>query len=105
MSVVALRLLHLRELCRWEPMRPPRGRAWTGLELRVLGMELRRSLETVEDVLLAVDRLGGHMNRKSDGMPGWLTLWRGDEPAAGPNAQHRLMREIASGDGHPDGPP
>jgi len=22
-------------------------------------------------------RLGGHQNRKSDGPPGWLTLWRG----------------------------
>ncbi|MFP5501956.1 MAG: IS4 family transposase, partial [Candidatus Sericytochromatia bacterium] len=26
---------------------------------------------------LAVGRLGGHMNRKADGSPGWLTLWRG----------------------------
>ena len=26
---------------------------------------------------LAVARLGGHMNRKRDGFPGWLTLWRG----------------------------
>jgi hypothetical protein len=26
---------------------------------------------------LAVGRLGGHMNRKADGMPGWITLWRG----------------------------
>jgi hypothetical protein len=24
-----------------------------------------------------VARLGGHQNRKSDGFPGWLTLWRG----------------------------
>ena len=27
--------------------------------------------------MLALGRLGGHQNRKSDGMPGWLTLWRG----------------------------
>ena len=26
---------------------------------------------------LAVARMGGHQNRKSDGPPGWLTLWRG----------------------------
>jgi Transposase DNA-binding len=26
---------------------------------------------------LHVARLGGHQNRKSDGMPGWITLWRG----------------------------
>ncbi|MSU76751.1 MAG: hypothetical protein EXS16_18505, partial [Gemmataceae bacterium] len=22
-------------------------------------------------------RLGGHQNRKCDGFPGWITLWRG----------------------------
>jgi len=32
---------------------------------------------TVRDVALAIGRLGGHMNRASDGMPGWITLWRG----------------------------
>lgn len=26
---------------------------------------------------LAVGRLGGHMNRKGDRLPGWQTLWRG----------------------------
>jgi hypothetical protein len=25
----------------------------------------------------ALARLGGHMNRKGDGFPGWLTTWRG----------------------------
>jgi hypothetical protein len=24
-----------------------------------------------------VARLGGHQNRKGDGFPGWITLWRG----------------------------
>jgi hypothetical protein len=24
-----------------------------------------------------VGRLGGHLNRKSDGLPGWQTLWHG----------------------------
>jgi hypothetical protein len=32
---------------------------------------------TVRKFLLAVARLGGHQNRKCDGMPGWITLWRG----------------------------
>ena len=26
---------------------------------------------------MALGRLGGHQNRKSDGPPGWITLWRG----------------------------
>jgi len=32
---------------------------------------------TVVEFVLAVGRLGGHQNRKHDGPPGWLTLWRG----------------------------
>ena len=32
---------------------------------------------TVKQFYLAVARLGGHMNRKRDGAPGWLVLWRG----------------------------
>jgi hypothetical protein len=32
---------------------------------------------TVHEFTLALGRLGGHLNRKSDGLPGWLTLWRG----------------------------
>jgi hypothetical protein len=29
------------------------------------------------DVLRAVAQLGGFLGRKSDGNPGWITLWRG----------------------------
>ena len=32
---------------------------------------------TIREFYMALARLGGHMNRKSDGFPGWLTLWRG----------------------------
>ena len=34
---------------------------------------------TVLQFTLALARLGGHLNRKCDGLPGWLTLWRGWE--------------------------
>lgn len=37
---------------------------------------------SVRDFTLALGRLGGHQNRKSDGMPGWITLWRGYERLA-----------------------
>lgn len=77
MSVVALRLLDLRELGRRLPEAPA---AWSGLnpaELAILEIKVGRVLTTVAGVLLALGRLGGHMNRRSDGMPGWLTLWRG----------------------------
>ena len=43
----------------------------------MLSVAVERELTTVAQVLLAVGRLGGHMNRRRDGMPGWITLWRG----------------------------
>ena len=32
---------------------------------------------TVYDFCMALGKLGGHLNRKRDGLPGWITLWRG----------------------------
>ncbi len=32
---------------------------------------------TIRCFSMHVARLGGHQNRKVDGFPGWLTLWRG----------------------------
>lgn len=77
MSVVALRLLDLRELGRAAPEAPAEVTGLSGLELEMLSLAVNRTLTTVASVLLALGRLGGHMNRKSDGMPGWITLWRG----------------------------
>jgi Transposase DNA-binding len=34
---------------------------------------------TILKFYMHVARLGGHQNRKADGFPGWLTLWRGWE--------------------------
>jgi Transposase Tn5 dimerisation domain len=77
MSVVALRLLDLRELGRGFPDAPAACTGLDELELELLSLAVERELTTVAEVLLAVGRLGGHMNRRGDGMPGWITLWRG----------------------------
>lgn len=77
LSIVALRLLHLREIVRIVPDAPPGASGLCQLELDVLAEKTGRSLLTVRDVALALGRLGGHLNRKSDGLPGWITLWRG----------------------------
>jgi hypothetical protein len=77
MSVVALRLLDLRELGRMVPEAPATTTGLSDLELELLSLAVDRTLTTVASVLLALGRLGGHMNRRSDGMPGWITLWRG----------------------------
>jgi hypothetical protein len=77
MSVVAVRLLDLRELGKGFPEAPAACTGLDELELEVLSLAVDRELKTVAEVLLAVGRLGGHMNRRRDGMPGWITLWRG----------------------------
>jgi len=77
MSVVALRLLELRERLRRHPDAAAEQAGLHPLELEVLRVKSGRQLYTVREVALAIGRLGGHLNRKSDGLPGWQTLWHG----------------------------
>jgi hypothetical protein len=77
MSIVALRLIDLREAVRIHPDASAEQSGLSGLELEVLRRQLKRPVRTVAEVALAIGRLGGHMNRKGDGLPGWITLWRG----------------------------
>ena len=41
------------------------------------GKGMKRSELTIGQAVLWIGRLGGHRNRKRDGMPGVRTLWRG----------------------------
>ena len=77
MSVVALRLIDLREAVRIEPEAPAETSLLAPLELAVLRAKLKRPIKTLREVALAIGRMGGHMNRKGDGLPGWQTLWLG----------------------------
>lgn len=78
-SVVALRLIDLKERVRIDEAKPAEESSLSELELQVLRTTTKKPLKTVKDVALQIGRLGGHMNRKADGMPGWITLWRGME--------------------------
>src|SRR5215471_14834929 len=40
-------------------------------------LSVRRPLRSIREVALAIGRLGGHLNRTRDGLPGWQTLWHG----------------------------
>jgi hypothetical protein len=77
MSIVALRLIDLRERLRINPDRPAEESGFSDFELKVLSAYLQKTIKTVYDVAMAIGRLGGHKNRKGDGMPGMLTLWDG----------------------------
>jgi hypothetical protein len=81
-SVIAVRLLQLKSLARTNPEVPAQRvvpRVW----LQMLKLA-RRGLNRVHDLTVGqfyreVAKLGGFLGRKSDGEPGWITIWRGWE--------------------------
>jgi hypothetical protein len=81
LSAVATTLLRLRDAAR-QPDADTRS-ATDVVEseyVEVLKTHYPKRLQgriTVKQFYLHVARLGGHQNRKCDGMPGWITLWRG----------------------------
>ena len=82
LSVVAVALVNLRVAARQECSAAlPASRYVPRLWVRVLSTWRHREDRdlTVREFTLALGRLGGHLNRKRDGLPGWLTLWRGWE--------------------------
>jgi hypothetical protein len=80
LSVVATRLLRLRDLSRDDRTKDrPAADVLDPVYVEVLSavrFKRRRPL-TVLEFCLALAWLGGHLNRKSDRPPGWLVLWRG----------------------------
>ena len=81
-SVVAVRLLQLKSLSRVDPNVPAR-RVVPAIWLKMLKLA-RANLNRVHDLTVGqfyfeVAKLGGFIGRKSDGNPGWITIWRGWE--------------------------
>ena len=81
LSVVAVRLLQLKEVGRRQPERaateliPAR---YVELVRRARG-RARPGEWTIRDFFRGVAGLGGFLGRKGDGEPGWITIWRGWE--------------------------
>jgi hypothetical protein len=78
LSPMAVRLMQLRAASRQDPQQP----ASQVLPLDVVEVVAHldhRSAETmtVQQCWHAIARYGGYLGRKSDGPPGWKTLWRG----------------------------
>ena len=75
-AVVAWRLLLMRAVSRASPgVDATAVLSVTQLQLLQHRLKLRKPLETAQQALFAVARLGGHL--KSNGDPGWLSLGRG----------------------------
>lgn len=80
LSVVATRLLRLRDRSRDEQTRDrPASETIDPIYVQVLSLMRfgRRRELTTHEFFMALAKLGGHLNRKSDKPPGWLVLWRG----------------------------
>jgi hypothetical protein len=81
LSVVAVMLLQLRETARRpDAITRPATDVVPEIHVRVLSgwrWGQHKNDMNIYDFYLALARLGGHQNRKSDGPPGWMTLWRG----------------------------
>jgi hypothetical protein len=78
-SVVAVRLLNMKLMCAHTPEEPPPEGVLPGPAMRILEKRCGRPAEgwTNGALLTAIARLGGFLARKSDGRPGWITIWRG----------------------------
>jgi hypothetical protein len=79
-AAVAARIVSLRDLARESP-EAPASQVLTSDEVEVLVGHLGEGTEpsavTIGQAVRWIGRLGGHLNRKRDGMPGVRTLWRG----------------------------
>ena len=79
LSLVAVRLLNTKLLARACPDQALEPGQVGAEGLKVLEDRFGRPKEgwTQGTFWVAVARLGGFIGRKSDGMPGWQTIWRG----------------------------
>lgn len=81
LSVVTTTLLQLRDAARApDAAKRPASEVIGNDYIAVLVSHYGRRLgpkPTILQFFMHVARLGGHQNRKVDGFPGWITLWRG----------------------------
>ena len=78
-SVIATRLLSLKMDARNAPDTPAQNRVppmWLKA-LKALRPKVAKKALTVYEFFREVAKLGGFLARKSDGEPGWQTIWRG----------------------------
>lgn len=90
-SVVALTLLGLRDLSRRPEAKERKATAvlhpsyvyvlhcWRYAKTKASAIPCAALDWSVHDFFHALARLGGHQNRRRDGLPGWITIWRGWE--------------------------
>ncbi len=81
LSMAAVRLLQLKTAAKETPDRPAAEvapKAWVDMLRAIRKLPAAQEM-TVKTFVRQLAGLGGHMMRKCDGDPGWITLWRGYE--------------------------
>jgi hypothetical protein len=79
LAVVGLRLLNMKLLAQAEADAPLEPGDVGGEGIAILERKFGRPVGgwSQVSVLIAIARLGGFLARKCDGLPGWLSIWRG----------------------------
>lgn len=91
LSVCAVRLLQMKTAAEETPDAPARKyvpRKWIEV-LQSLPNSKLSSEPTIREFVRALAGRGGHLGRKCDGEPGWITIWRGYQKL------RQIMRGIA----------
>ncbi len=77
LGVIATQLLFLRDLCRQNPDELAENYVDKGI-INILRMRYKlKGAITIKDMWRMIAMLGGFLGRKSDGDPGWQTIWKG----------------------------
>jgi len=79
LGIVAVRLLNTKWLARTRPDEPVDAQVFGPQLLALLAAQFDKPKGgwTHRTALVSVARVGGFLARRSDGMPGWQTIWRG----------------------------
>lgn len=79
-NIIAVKILQIRDLVRVMPDEPAKI-FFNSLSIKMLQRyhkDTRKEL-TVKQYYVLLAKMGGYLNRKSDGDPGWQTLWQGQQ--------------------------
>ncbi|MBI2421363.1 MAG: IS4 family transposase [Candidatus Hydrogenedentes bacterium] len=78
-AVIAVELLQLKLIANTHPDDPISEESIPAESLKVLGIKYGRPINgwTNRTLMNTIARIGGYLNRKNDGPPGWLSIWRG----------------------------
>ena len=76
-GIIAVKLLKIRDLMRTNPDELA-SKVVDQLSLKIIKNYHKTDKElTIKEFYILVAKMGGFLNRKSDGDPGWQTLWKG----------------------------